>query len=1205
MRFFALFLISIPAFANLGQPIAFTITDRSGFPRTNEGITSGVPIPQSAGIMDARSLMLTDGQGQIVPSQMQVLARWGGSPEDASKPLKWLLVDFLGNVAANATATYYLADRTAPDGAPGVSVSAAMGRGYVTVNTGAVVARISRTRFTFLDSVTAGSTTFAAPNAGKFSVVANGVEYSSSNADRTYRAVVEQTGPIRAQVKVSGAFVSTTGDSRLKYEMRLIFYAGSTSVKVYPTIIFSEDMFAFKPSRIVLSAPLQLGSNLSYTIGNDGSPVTGTLGGGDTVYLHQYDHDGDSIVRNGSAVASGNRTDGWMDASDGSNGVSVWMRDMWQQYPLQLEYSAGSMNVYFWPGQDYTAEVNAKIASAMSGGAQSALVWPFAPGSNLDLTAVVANPGRFPVSVSNSGPPIAVVPGWGKQAVGTTQQVLISHMPGPNWSALNGPINATCMGLDPNGNCLLQLGDQGQFDATNWGPYLTGNCTSDRTISTCPQIGQVQTITDQNAQGMAKTWELQYNFHTGDGSQAAAFAARAQDRLLLVNTAWTASSLVFGRIHEADPAQFPRAEGIISGAFSNILTKDARLEMYGMVNYGDTAYTASGLAGGYGDRYFAHSRKDVEMVPWLLYARSGDPTYLWYGVARALHTMDVDVEHITTPQYTDANGNTVSKHAGGGLVSHGPQHWYSVYGGHPLGTEGEEPTLEYFSDAGLAMYYLLGYDRARDLVVERADEVIWYDAQNGGILDHLGARSFGGCLQIGLDAWKLTGAQKYMDLADKCFQAAVQHNDGNTLLTPMGYLNGDRFGNLPNWSIFTSSWANLTFAEYAEIKGPSAMIAGKNVRTEFLRFAKAMTAMGLTTDTTSAYTYGYQCKSTAYAYAYTSDPELLKFGKRWFDMLTAFPEGAPLVYGPSPDIHEWGPYLQNLPYCEWLVSQAQGPIPKPDWPPFYFHVPTGNPIKFLVNKSTDQNWSVTMTFDAGWGFSDAFMLSGTFAVDIVDPTGTTIQHNTFVTPNRMSPDSGGNPPTIAHGGVDNRVRTFSVPADGKTGEYTILVSVTLGQQPPGCPGSGDLTCYSTSHVAAALASSLGNLTLVIPPYSPSLENSPRLGRGLYYFNVPPGTQTLAISFGYGGFWLVDPDGVVYKSNDPSGISRYSVTGKSGFWALGTNISNDSGGTYGISIKSDGVKPLFSSSPQYYYDSSNYAPPSAYTVPGNQILLTFH
>lgn len=96
-----------------------------------------------------------------------------------------------------------------------------------------------------------------------------------------------------------------------------------------------------------------------------------------------------------------------------------------------------------------------------------------------------------------------------------------------------------------------------------------------------------------------------------------------------------------------------------------------------------------------------------------------------------------------------------------------------------------------------------------------------------------------------------------------------------------------------------------------------------------------------------------------------------------------------------------------------------------------------------------------------------------------------------------------------------------------------------------------------------------------------------------------------MSFGYGGFWLTDPDGLVYQSNHPSGTSRYTAAGKPGFWALGTNISNENGGTYGVAMKSDKVRPLFSASPQFYYNSGNYPPPSAYSGAGNVIIMTFN
>ena len=70
-----------------------------------------------------------------------------------------------------------------------------------------------------------------------------------------------------------------------------------------------------------------------------------------TVAVHQSDYNSSDILKDGQSINSGKKSDGWLNVFDGDKGVSVWMRDLWQQYPLQLEYSAGTMNVYFWPGQ--------------------------------------------------------------------------------------------------------------------------------------------------------------------------------------------------------------------------------------------------------------------------------------------------------------------------------------------------------------------------------------------------------------------------------------------------------------------------------------------------------------------------------------------------------------------------------------------------------------------------------------------------------------------------------------------------------------------------------------------------------------------------------------------------------------------------------------------------------------------------------------
>src|SRR5262249_8889667 len=60
-------------------------------------ITIGVPVSEAARLYDPARLGVTDADGAPAPAQMRALARWGGSADDATRPVKWLLVDFKPN----------------------------------------------------------------------------------------------------------------------------------------------------------------------------------------------------------------------------------------------------------------------------------------------------------------------------------------------------------------------------------------------------------------------------------------------------------------------------------------------------------------------------------------------------------------------------------------------------------------------------------------------------------------------------------------------------------------------------------------------------------------------------------------------------------------------------------------------------------------------------------------------------------------------------------------------------------------------------------------------------------------------------------------------------------------------------------------------------------------------------------------------------
>jgi hypothetical protein len=1253
-------LLSFPCFAALNTPVPLSVTDRSGVIRSDEGITTGVPIPQSANITDVRKLMVTRAAtescagGMTIDSMLHVVARWNGAPTDVKKPIKWIWVELIGDVAASGTSTYCLADRVGAD--PGTTaVKVTEDRTFITVATGAMIFRVRKDYFTLLDTVQVhGATLVSSSRDNKWAVTAGSVEYNTTARDGTYSAIVEYPAvkqddnssgePIRAQIRLSGRFTSGAGKQALHYQFRLSAYAKGTSIVMYPTITFSEDCFAFKPTNIVLSLGAQLKDSLTYAFGTSSGSKSSSYLPTDDLVLVQHDHgngeDGYTINKNGAGLESGTQAPGWIDINDGSGGITAWVRDFWQNYPMALEAKGKILKIHMWPDYDFTRQFNAKRDQALRGTPGFGVIWPSAEGRAMDFTPLAPNSNRIITTVSSANPAVIGVRGFNVMDTGgngfctgslvttgcnywpvnVSRRIYISGFADPDWSHLNGYHPARYLGTrDAKGSPQFAIDglDASQWGTPRWGKSggQNGLCTFVGQSSLCPQAGSIDSMTDMNATGVAKTWWIKLNFYAGGAVSGAKTAARFADQLMLTNPSWFAKSQAFGRIREVDAGNFPKVENdIIPAAWRAILAKDRTNSNYGTFHWGDTQYARILAYAGEGSRTWAFSRKNWQFVPWLLYARSGDRKYMDYGISVALHGMDVDQPHTTT-SFTDANGNVVNKRAGSGPCTHGPTHWYSVYenfdgpGAYSC-TEGEQPALDYQTEADSSMYYLLAYDRGKEMLLERANFVINTEKAAGNIIDHIGARNLAGCLQLGLDAYKLTGSSQYLAFAEKCFQAAVKHSDGTAALgNPVGFVQGDRFGNSIDWSYFTSSWLVLIFPEMAEIDSDYCAVDEQNVkhcvRTEFVRFARAMAAMGNNHGTAGVYYYGYPSKTWAYAYHYSADPTFLQFGRLLFTMYTASIEGLAAVYGPNPDVHDWANYLLGLPYAMYaLAGQKPGP---PDTPAFALKIPSdGTEQTLLVNKAADKAWTFTLSIDTGVDFGGGFFnLAGTVNVNVYDPAGALIQRNTLSActykglvpciPNSWYPDesnttASGHGLSVTHGGVDNRVITFSVPADGKTGEYQIKLSaVNHAQNPGGCAGEGRdrFTCYTTTHFAFLMGTSLGNMDIVSPTSTNTqdcVKGSPyaHIGRALLYFNVSEHTSQIQISMSRLNFFLLDPIGNIYKYG-----STRTVKHRPGLWAIGTDIGLENGpGPAGYCISVKGVKPLFSQSPQYYYDSPN-------------------
>jgi hypothetical protein len=131
------------------------------------------------------------------------------------------------------------------------------------------------------------------------------------------------------------------------------------------------------------------------------------------------------IVKGATTQSTGSQSDGWMGLDDGANQANVWMRDNWQNYPMEIEAAGGTIAIYQWPKHgdalvdgrskgDLTSIFNYKRDMSLASQTGFGHIWPWAPGAAMNMTPLSPNPGRgfFSLVSQNAGQPV-VLSGYG------------------------------------------------------------------------------------------------------------------------------------------------------------------------------------------------------------------------------------------------------------------------------------------------------------------------------------------------------------------------------------------------------------------------------------------------------------------------------------------------------------------------------------------------------------------------------------------------------------------------------------------------------------------------------------------------------------------------------------------------------------------------------------------------------------------------
>ncbi|HEU4390283.1 MAG TPA: Tat pathway signal sequence domain protein [Blastocatellia bacterium] len=365
-------------------------------PGTRVGVNFGVPWPKGE-IQKGDSLTMTTANGTAIPIQTWPLAYW----PDGS--LKWTGHAVTGGPGLEGPLNLV---RGAP-AQTSVALKAVQTDASIDIDTGAIQCRIPRRGSTFIESLVIGGRQIA-KDARLVALREDRSAYDSSGTLREERfasqitnAGLEQSGPVRAVVKIEGVHKATlSARTWLPFTLRLYFYAGSSSARLVHSFVFDGDqekdfirglglrfsvpmreqfhnrhvrlagetgMFA-EPVRVIsgrrspgpdLYAKQIAGRPLPNLESLPGKENIEMMAVWDGYKLVQTSADSFSIQkRTGShsswiAAAGGRRALGAAFVGDTTGGLAVGMKNFWQLAPTQLEIEKAStdsaeMTAWLW-----------------------------------------------------------------------------------------------------------------------------------------------------------------------------------------------------------------------------------------------------------------------------------------------------------------------------------------------------------------------------------------------------------------------------------------------------------------------------------------------------------------------------------------------------------------------------------------------------------------------------------------------------------------------------------------------------------------------------------------------------------------------------------------------------------------------------------------------------------------------------------------
>jgi hypothetical protein len=314
--------------------------------RPGTPVKFGVPFPRNTLKADER-IQVLDDRNQVVPHQQLVTATWDPA---GAQGVRWMLVDFL----TDAERTYRIV--FGPDLQPkhhDAQAIATLEGELIKLDSGFLKGVIDTRKADLLGQLSAQARPVVQADAERFSAFF--VEHETrgifrSDLDPKPTIILEETGPIRATVKMDGWYTNAASEKFCRYSIRAHFFRDRPDVKLEHTFIYTGLAKDDRIRSMGLQLPQKSGQRGH--IWGDGDlqdEMAEIFTSTAKVVLDSPNHDEIELVRYFPAKQTRRRLASRANAAFQYGYAAVAIRDGWQQYPLGFEVNDGVMQVQLWP----------------------------------------------------------------------------------------------------------------------------------------------------------------------------------------------------------------------------------------------------------------------------------------------------------------------------------------------------------------------------------------------------------------------------------------------------------------------------------------------------------------------------------------------------------------------------------------------------------------------------------------------------------------------------------------------------------------------------------------------------------------------------------------------------------------------------------------------------------------------------------------